>query len=255
MVRPKKYLGQHFLTDRHTADKISNALENKRDCPVLEIGPGKGVLTGMLMHKHTAFYAVETDEEAVDYLNDVFPELGSRLIKKDFLTLDLSGLSSEKLCLISNLPYNISSPVLFKVLEHRNMVDEAVFMMQREVARRIVSSHGTKVYGILSVLIQAYYDVEYLFTVNEGAFFPKPKVKSGVIRLVRNTEKDQPDDYKFFKQVVKAAFNQRRKTLRNSLKSILSTFPAQDSAWMSLRPEQCSVQDFIEIARQMQNQK
>lgn len=251
MVKPKKHLGQHFLTDQHTADRISNALENKHDCPVLEIGPGKGVLTSKLMDTHNDFFAVETDEEAVDYLNDLFPQLDNRLIKKDFLTLDLSEIASGKLCIISNLPYNISSPVLFKVLENRNLVDEAVFMMQREVARRIASPHGTKVYGILSVLIQAYYDVEYLFTVNEGAFFPRPKVKSGVVRLIRNTEKEQPDDYKFFKQLVKAAFNQRRKTLRNSLKSILSNFPVQDAAWLSLRPEQCSVQDFIDIAREL----
>ncbi|MDA3818996.1 MAG: 16S rRNA (adenine(1518)-N(6)/adenine(1519)-N(6))-dimethyltransferase RsmA [Candidatus Delongbacteria bacterium] len=255
MVKPKKHLGQHFLTDRHTADKICNALVNKDDWPVLEIGPGKGVLTKKLMESHNEFFAVETDEEAVDYLNDLFPELDNRLIKKDLLVLDLTKIASGKLCIISNLPYNISSPVLFKVLENRNLVDEAVFMMQREVARRIASPHGTKVYGILSVLIQAYYDVEYLFTVNEGVFFPKPKVKSGVVRLVRNAEKDQPDDYKFFKHLVKAAFNQRRKTLRNSLKSILSTFPAQDATWLGLRPEQCSVQDFIEIARQVQNQK
>ncbi|MFO7791240.1 MAG: 16S rRNA (adenine(1518)-N(6)/adenine(1519)-N(6))-dimethyltransferase RsmA [Bacteroidales bacterium] len=251
MVKPKKHLGQHFLTDTYIAEKICSALQNRDHLPVLEIGPGKGVLTGMLMRSHNDFFAVETDEEAVDHLNDLFPQIDNRLIKKDFLALDLTKIASGKLCIISNLPYNISSPVLFKVLENRNLVDEAVFMMQREVARRIVSPHGTKVYGILSVLIQAYYDVEYLFTVNEGAFFPKPKVKSGVVRLKRNTEKDQPEDYKFFKQLVKAAFNQRRKTLRNSLKSILSTFPVQGAAWLSLRPEQCSVQDFIEIAREL----
>ncbi|MFO7879984.1 MAG: 16S rRNA (adenine(1518)-N(6)/adenine(1519)-N(6))-dimethyltransferase RsmA [Bacteroidota bacterium] len=251
MVKPKKQLGQHFLTDPGIAKRICDALDNPKSLPVLEIGPGKGILTSILIERFDDFYAVETDQEACDYLTEKFPALEKNLIYKDFLQLNLDDIPGDQICLISNLPYNISSPVMFAVLDRRDKISEAVFMLQKEVARRIASGHGSKEYGILSVLMQAYFDVRYLFKVGEGSFFPPPKVQSGVIRLVRNPHKKSPEDPVLFRRVVKAAFNQRRKTLRNSLKSIL--LPLSEGAegsepWLKLRPEQCSVDDFIEIS-------
>ncbi len=250
MVKPKKHLGQHFLTDPGISRRIAGALVNEANLPVLEIGPGKGILTKEILQLQENFYAVETDDESIPYLQTNFPELSKNLIHGDFLKMDFSEYFKEKLCLIGNLPYNISSPILFKILDNKHLVDEAVFMLQKEVARRICADYNNKEYGILSVLIQTYYDTNYLFTVNEGSFFPPPKVKSGVFRLKRNESKPVPKNPDIHKQIIKATFNQRRKTLRNSLKGILLPLP-ENAEWLKLRPEQCSVQDFINISDEL----
>jgi 16S rRNA (adenine1518-N6/adenine1519-N6)-dimethyltransferase len=250
MVRPKKYLGQHFLTDPGISRRIANALLNENHLPVLEIGPGKGILTKFIAEKESVFFAIETDFESVEFLKTNYPELSESIIFDDFLKFNLSGFFSTKICLIGNLPYNISSPILFKILDNKEIVSEAVFMLQKEVAQRICSLHGNKTYGVLSVLIQTYYDAKYIFTVNEGSFFPPPKVKSGVFRLMRNTSKRVPQNPDLHKKIVKAAFNQRRKTMRNSLKAFLLNL--QDNPeWLNLRPEQCSVEDFIRISDEL----
>jgi 16S rRNA (adenine1518-N6/adenine1519-N6)-dimethyltransferase len=248
MVKPKKRYGQHFLTDPGIAKRICDSLRNDLSLPVIEIGPGKGVLTRILSERFTDFFAVETDDEAMEYLKKTFPGIDTAIIHEDFLRFEADRYVSGEYCLISNLPYNISSPVMFSVLDQRNRIPEAVFMLQKEVARRLASPHGTKEYGVLSVLLQAYYDVSYLFTVGEGSFFPPPKVKSGVIRLSRGERQELPVDFQVFRRVVKAAFNQRRKTLRNSLKSILLPLSADIEPWMGLRPEQISVEDFVRIS-------
>lgn len=250
MVKPKKHLGQHFLTDPGISRRIAEALKNESEYPVLEIGPGKGILTKEILKLPDKFYAIETDDESIPYLEQNFPELKPNLIHGDFLQMDFPEYFDNKLCLIGNLPYNISSPILFKILDNKQLVDEAVFMLQKEVARRICADNNNKEYGILSVLIQTYYDTKYLFTVNEGSFFPPPKVKSGVFRLKRNEEKTIPKNPDIHKRIVKAAFNQRRKTLRNSLKGILLPLP-ENAEWLKLRPEQCSVQDFIKISDEL----
>jgi 16S rRNA (adenine1518-N6/adenine1519-N6)-dimethyltransferase len=250
MVKPKKHLGQHFLTDPGISRRIANGLINENKLPVLEIGPGKGILTKQIMAIQSDFWAIETDDESIPYLNEHFPELSEKLIHADFLKFDFQAYFKGKLCLIGNLPYNISSPILFKILDNKDIIEETVFMLQKEVARRICADHNNKEYGILSVLIQTYYDTKYLFTVNEGSFFPPPKVKSGVFRLKRNRALPCPDNPVLHKQIIKAAFNQRRKTMRNSLKGFLLSLP-EDAEWLGLRPEQCSVRDFIEISNQL----
>jgi len=244
-VRAKKHLGQHFLTDKNIAGKISLAV-GKKDCSnVLEIGPGKGILTSFLMDRRFKnFKAVEIDHEAVAYLERKFKDLD--LIEADFLDLDLDRYFEGDVALIGNLPYNISSQIFFRVLEYRDKVCELTAMLQKEVADRIVSAPGSKVYGILSVLLQAYYDVEYLFAVSPGVFVPPPKVKSAVIRLSRKEGKPAIDDEALFFRVVKITFNQRRKTIKNSLKPLVDA-SGIDNELLRKRPEQLAVNDFIEL--------
>lgn len=246
-VKPKKYLGQHFLTDRNIAAKIADSLAAGSTRKTLEVGPGTGMLTQFLLQRGDLdLYAAEIDPESVRYLKAHFPELTTRLFEEDFLKMDLREMFGGKVNIIGNFPYNISSQIFFKILENRDMVDEAVGMVQREVALRIAEPPGTKNYGILSVLLQAYYTIEYLFTVSEQVFNPPPKVKSAVIRLTRNGIAKLDCDEALFVKVVKAAFNQRRKTIRNSLRS---AFPlaAGEHALFPLRPEKLSVADFVDL--------
>ncbi|NLI23641.1 MAG: ribosomal RNA small subunit methyltransferase A [Bacteroidales bacterium] len=247
-VRPKKHLGQHFLTDANIARKIAASVPEVSSLPLLEIGPGKGILTEYLLDAFGKnFYAVEIDPEAAAVLKERFPELGERLITGDFLTLPLEELFPHQVGLAGNLPYNISSQIFFRLLDHYSRIPFMVCMVQKEVAERIASPGGNKDYGILSVLLQAYYTVEYLFTVNEKVFSPPPKVKSAVIRLIRK-ETLPGCDFGKLKNLVKAAFNQRRKMLRNSLSAypeLLENFPSV----AELRPENLSVEDFISLAQ------
>ncbi len=300
-VRAKKSLGQHFLTDLSIAQRIADALivrpsarnnaeggndegndavgqeENgsadvlrigpKEDGPadVLEIGPGMGVLTQFLLQRQDIrLRMVEIDRESVDYLLVHFPQVNGALIEGDFLKLDLGTFFKDRFCIIGNFPYNISSQIFFKILDYKDSVPQVVCMIQKEVAERIAEKPGSKTYGILSVLLQAWYDIEYLFTVGEGAFNPPPKVKSAVIRLVRNSRADLGCDEGLFKSVVKTAFNQRRKTMRNSLRPIVSAKAirenwdeGQTAALLSdpvfdLRPERLGVEDFISLTRMLQ---
>lgn len=246
-VRAKKSLGQHFLKDEGIARRIADSLELSERTPVLEIGPGMGVLTKYLINNPNAdFTVVEIDKESVAYLNEHYPEL--RVIDGDFLKMRLDQIYPDGLCVIGNFPYNISSQIFFKVLEYRDLVPQVVGMIQKEVAERLAEPPGSRTYGILSVLLQAYYDIEYLFTVDENVFAPPPKVKSAVIRLKRNSRKSLDCDEKLFFTVVKTAFNQRRKQLRNSLKPLL---PKKDDEAepkiLDYRPEQLGVEDFVEL--------
>lgn len=247
-VKPKKGLGQHFLTDKNIALKIVNSLSWKDYDSVLEIGPGMGVLTGFLLEKSERnLRFVEIDTASVDYLNQRFRNIGDLIISRDVLDLEMDQVFNEPFAIIGNFPYNISSQLFFKILDSRNLVIETICMIQKEVAARIASPPGSREYGILSVLLQAYYDIEYLFTVPPQVFNPPPKVQSAVIRLRRN-DRDQlecSDD--FFKRVVKTAFNQRRKTLRNSLKNILLNLETTDPVFQK-RPEQLGVDDFVRLA-------
>lgn len=251
VIRAKKNLGQHFLTDQNIAQKIVGSLEAVGAESVLEIGSGMGVLTQYLINQnYSSFHAIEIDYESVSYLKSKFPELTNNLIEGDFLKLDIGSIFSGKLAIIGNFPYNISSQIFFKVLENKNQVDEVVGMLQKEVAERLCSGPGTKKYGILSVLLQAYYSVDYLFTVNENVFSPPPKVKSAVIRLKRNDVKELGCNHQLFVRVVKAAFNQRRKMLRNSMKQVGFVAPEE---FAMLRPEQMSNEDFISLTSQIEN--
>jgi 16S rRNA (adenine1518-N6/adenine1519-N6)-dimethyltransferase len=243
-VSPKKQLGQHFLTDPSIAQHIVDSL-SKEHQNVMEIGPGMGVLTRFLLNRHPNFKAVDVDQESVQYLKFHYPESENSFLYADFLRLKEGAVFQEEYAIIGNFPYNISSQILFKMLDERNQVTELVGMFQREVARRVISPPGNKDYGILSVLIQAFYTGEYLFTVNEGSFNPPPKVKSGVIRLKRNEVKSLPCDETRFIRVVKAGFNQRRKTLRNALKSV--TKPGFQHEFLDKRAEQLSVDDFVQL--------
>ncbi len=248
MVRPKKHLGQHFLTDPAIAERITGCLTLKDADSVLEVGPGKGILTKSLAEMQDIdLYLVEIDKEATEYLHLKWPLLGDRLIHADFLGLDL-GRFGQKLAVIGNFPYNISSQIFFKILENRDSVPEVVGMIQKEVAQRLVSGPGSKQYGILSVFLQTWYTVSYLFTVNPGSFFPPPKVKSSVIRLERNTRKELGCSEEVFRRVVKMSFNQRRKMLRNSLSSILLSLDREDP-FLKKRPEELGVEDFIRLSR------
>ena len=248
-VRAKKALGQHFLTDQDIARRIVGALQGS---PVLEVGPGMGVLTQYLIPSLAGqLKAVEIDKESVAYLKKHFPELGDGLIEGDFLKMDLGNVFPGQFSIIGNFPYNISSQIFFKIIDNRDLVPEVVCMIQKEVAERIAEKPGTKTYGILSVFLQAWYDIEYLFTVGSGAFNPPPKVQSAVIRLTRNSRTSLGCDEKLFKTVVKTAFGQRRKTLRNSLKPLISSAgrpsgPLADPVF-ELRPERLSVEDFIDL--------
>ncbi|MCX6301161.1 MAG: 16S rRNA (adenine(1518)-N(6)/adenine(1519)-N(6))-dimethyltransferase RsmA [Bacteroidia bacterium] len=246
MVRPKKNLGQHFLKDRDIAAKIAGTLTGSGYNSVLEIGPGTGILTGFLIERQFPdFRVIEIDNESVYYLKKNFPGL-KQIIRGDFLVMDIDEYFPDKLGIIGNFPYNISSQILFKVLNNRDKVIEICGMLQKEVAERICSSPGSKTYGILSVLLQAFYTAEYLFTVPEYVFSPPPKVKSGVIRLKRNQVKSLGCDESLFVRVVKASFNQRRKTLRNSVKAVFN-LKREDYKDFGLRPEQLSVEKFIEL--------
>jgi 16S rRNA (adenine1518-N6/adenine1519-N6)-dimethyltransferase len=249
MVRPKKHLGQHFLTDQNVAKRITDSLSAGGSENVLEVGPGKGVLTEILMSRTDInLVPVEIDHESVEYLIQQFPDIASRLVEADFLALDLSTLFSEDFKIIGNFPYNISSQIFFKVLDHKDQVKEVVCMIQKEVADRIISPPGNKTYGILSVLLQTWYKIDYLFSVKPGSFFPVPGVQSSVIRLVRNERTELGVDPKKFKLVVKTSFNQRRKMLRNSVKSLLNV-DVMENPLFQKRPEQLSVEQFIELTR------
>lgn len=244
-VRAKKYLGQHFLKDENIARQIAESLTGA--CRhVLEIGPGMGVLTKYLCtHPELDFRAIEIDSESVAYLHDHYPSL--QVIEGDFLALDLSSLFAEPFAVIGNFPYNISSQILFKVYDNRNQIPEVVGMFQKEVAERVAAKPGSKAYGILSVLLSAFYDIEYLFTVHEHVFNPPPKVKSAVIRLRRNGVQTLGCDETLFTRVVKTGFNQRRKTLRNALRQLdmpLDQIPAE---LLAMRAEQLSVAQFVQI--------
>jgi 16S rRNA (adenine1518-N6/adenine1519-N6)-dimethyltransferase len=248
-VTPKKALGQHFLNDETVAEKIVQSITSNHNS-ILEIGPGMGILTHFLLqNKNCNFKVIEIDAESVSYLQKKHPALS--IISGDFLKLNLSEYENDKLTIIGNFPYNISSQILFKVLENKDIVIELVGMFQKEVAERVASKPGKKAYGILSVLLQAYYDIEYLFTVDAHLFTPPPQVKSAVIRLIRNSAKKLRCDEVLFKNVVKTAFNQRRKTLRNSLKSFTFPIEYKDNFIFSLRPEQLSVEQFEEICLQL----
>ncbi|MDR3328775.1 MAG: 16S rRNA (adenine(1518)-N(6)/adenine(1519)-N(6))-dimethyltransferase RsmA [Prevotellaceae bacterium] len=245
--RAKKYLGQHFLTDVGIAERIVQSLTAADTRQVLEVGPGAGVLTRLLMAREDiCLRAVEVDKESVGYLQPHLPALAPRLVQGDFLRMDLSALFDGKFCLIGNFPYNISSQILFKVLDCRDSIPEVVCMLQREVAERIAAPPGSRTYGILSVLLQAYYGIEYLFTVDEHVFSPPPKVKSAVVRLVRNRVAALGCSEALFRRVVKGTFNQRRKTIRNSLKPLLGG-AALVHPLLDLRPEQLGVADFVEL--------
>ncbi len=249
-VKPKKRLGQHFLNDQNIAANIVEAIHPDTQ-HLLEIGPGTGVLTDIILTKNFPdFKIIEIDEESVDFLNFKYPQLKNQLIKGDFLRLKFDDIFPGKFSIIGNFPYNISSQILFRVWDERHRVDEVVGMFQKEVAERVAAKPGSKVYGILSVLLQAFYDIEYLFTVPEHVFIPPPKVKSGVIRLKRNSTIQLEVDEQLFKNVIKTAFNQRRKTLSNSLKSMgFKEHTAELSHLASKRPEQLSVSEFVEITR------
>ena len=285
-VRAKKSLGQHFLTDLSIAQRIADSLTapvTPGDCTgdtgsstssgkdgagqtdVLEVGPGMGVLTQFLLQRpELNLKMVEIDRESVDYLLVHFPQVNGSLIEADFLKLRLETFFKGQFCIIGNFPYNISSQIFFKILDYKESVPQVVCMIQKEVAERIAEKPGSKTYGILSVLLQAWYDIEYLFTVGEGAFNPPPKVKSAVIRLVRNSRKELGCDESLFKAVVKTSFNQRRKTMRNSLRPIVSAKASREgwneeqvSAFLSqpvfdLRPERLGVEDFISLTHSLQ---
>lgn len=248
-VRPKKALGQHFLTDLNVARRIADTIDGFTDLHVVEVGPGMGVLTQFLVEKGCDLTVVEIDTESVTWLKANMPALDGHILEADFLRLDLGELfRGRKMCVIGNYPYNISSQIFFHILQWRNLVVCCSGMLQKEVAERLAAPPGTKARGILSVLLQAWYDVEYLFTVDEHVFNPPPKVKSGVVKLTRNNVDTLGCDEALFRTVVKTTFGQRRKTLRNSLKGLLPAgAPMPDSPLLALRPEQLSVSQFIEL--------
>lgn len=245
-VQPKKNLGQHFLRDTAIAQRIADSITGVGYNSVLEIGPGMGILTGFLLERgFPDFRVVEIDNESVHYLHENFPAL-KNILTGDFLSMDLDVYFPDKMAIIGNFPYNISTQILFKVLKHRDKVVEISGMLQKEVAERICAGPGSKTYGILSVLLQAFYTTEYLFTVSEHVFSPPPKVKSGVIRLTRNDVTNLECNEVLFFRVVKACFNQRRKTLRNSVRSAFQ-LNRDDYHEFGLRPEQLSVSQFVEL--------
>jgi 16S rRNA (adenine1518-N6/adenine1519-N6)-dimethyltransferase len=249
-VKAKKHLGQHFLTDKNICQKIANQYQKSRGCKkVLEIGPGMGALTEFLLKNDLDVWAMDVDTESIDYLMKNFPALEGKLLEADFLKADLNALlGDEPFSVVGNFPYNISSQILFKCIDFRNQIPEIMGMFQREVAQRVAEPPGSKQYGILSVLLQTYYDIDYCFTVDEHVFNPPPKVKSGVIRCVRNDRDKLPCDEKLFKQLVKMSFNQRRKTIRNSIKPLIKG-KGLDHEFLALRPEVLSVDQFIELTQ------
>ncbi len=246
-VRAKKHLGQHFLTDLEIAQNIAHSLDTSRHNSILEVGPGMGVLTKYLLNLDSEVFVIEIDKESVLYLKNHFPKLENHIIEGDFLQLPIEEIFKDKVGIIGNFPYNISSQILFKAVDYKNTISEIVGMFQKEVAERVASPQGKKAYGIISVLLQCYYDIEYLFTVNEDVFDPPPKVKSAVIRLRRNQREDLPCDEKKFIRTVKTAFSMRRKTLRNALKSLNLVDEIKAKKFLDLRAEQLSVEDFFEL--------
>lgn len=254
VVKPKKFLGQHFLKDLKIAQDIADTVDVVPELPVLEVGPGMGVLTQFLVKKQRTVKVVEIDFESVAYLRENFPSLEDHIIEDDFLKMKLERVfDGQQFVLTGNYPYNISSQIFFKMLDNKNLIPCCTGMIQKEVAERIAAGPGSKTYGILSVLIQAWYNVEYLFTVSENVFNPPPKVKSAVIRMTRNETQELGCNEKLFKQVVKTTFNQRRKTLRNSIKPILGKeCPIYVDEIFNKRPEQLSVAEFINLTNRVE---
>jgi 16S rRNA (adenine1518-N6/adenine1519-N6)-dimethyltransferase len=257
LVRAKKHLGQHFLTDKNIAQKIVNSLSHEgQHTQILEVGPGMGILSDFLLQKKEYdTYLIDIDTESFQFLKERYPDLGDRLINGDFLELNFRDIFSGKFAIIGNFPYNISSQILFKILDNRDIVTEVVGMFQKEVAERCNSKPGSKEYGILSVFLQAYYNIQYLFTVKAGAFNPPPNVLSAVIRLTRNGVLNLDCDEKLFRQVVKAGFNQRRKTLRNALSSLINKEKVGADPILDLRAERLSVDDFVRLTNLIASNK
>ena len=269
-VRPKKQLGQHFLTDQDVARRIADTVDACPGLPILEVGPGMGVLTQYLLPKRREVKVVEIDRESVAYLHEHMPQLGDSILAEDFLRMPLDQVfGGEPFVLTGNYPYNISSQIFFHMLEYRDIIPCCTGMIQREVAQRIAAGPGSRAYGILSVLLQAWYSVDYLFTVDEHVFCPPPRVKSAVIRLTRNGVDRLPCDERLFRRVVKTTFNQRRKTLRNNIRPLLAQLdadlrgqglqPRDHTGWLARplfqkRPEQLSVQDFIQLTLSLQEE-
>lgn len=253
LVKAKKHLGQHFLTDKRIAARIVDGLKlTDQYTQVLEVGPGMGILSDILLErKDLETYLIDIDRDSYQFLQEKYPQLGNRLILGDFLAMDLNAVFPGKFAIIGNFPYNISSQILFKVLEHRDRVVEMVGMFQKEVAERCASPAGSKEYGILSVFIQAYYKIEYLFSVKPGTFNPPPKVNSGVIRLSRNATETLDCDEKLFWRVVKGGFNQRRKTLRNALSGTVPKDKMDDHPFFDQRAEQLTVADFVALTQHL----
>jgi len=251
MVKPKKHLGQHFLKDEHISKRISDSLTGFGQYKtIIEIGPGTGALTKYLLNRNEELVSLEVDQESIKYLHQKYPQL--KVIEQDFLKFDLLEISKRNIAVIGNFPYNISSQILFKAIDDKDKISELVGMFQKEVAERVASGPGNKTYGILSVLIQAYYKVEYLFTVDEDVFYPPPKVKSGVLRLQRISS-DPDCNEKLFRKVVKITFNQRRKMIRNTIKALIGEIKSQHSLYTK-RPEQLSVLEFIELTNFLESQ-
>lgn len=254
LVRPKKSLGQHFLKDLQIAQRIADTVDACPQLPILEVGPGMGVLTQFLIPKKRNLKVVELDMESVEFLQEHFPEIEDKIIANDFLKMDLNEIFDGKpFVLTGNYPYNISSQIFFKMLEYKDLIPCCTGMIQKEVAERIAATPGHKSNGILSILIQAWYDVEYLFTADEHVFNPPPKVKSAVIRMTRNDKNELGCNEKLFKQIVKATFNQRRKQMRNSIQTILpKDHPFSNDPIFNLRPEQLSVHEFIDLTNRVE---
>ena len=252
-VRPKKFLGQHFLTDLSVASRIADTVDACPDIPVLEVGPGMGVLTQYLIPKGRELKVVEIDRESIPYLHTHFPELGDNIIEADFLKMDLSeAFDGRPFVLTGNYPYNISSQIFFKMLDERNLIPCCTGMIQKEVAERMAAAPGSKAYGVLIVLVQAWYDVEYLFTVNENVFNPPPKVKSAVICMKRNGKESLGCDEKLFRRIVKTVFTMRRKMMRNGMRQIVGKeCPLLADEIFNKRPEQLSVQDYIDLTNRV----
>lgn len=252
-VKPKKFLGQHFLTDLNVAHRIADTVDACPGIPVLEVGPGMGVLTQYIIPKEREFKVVEIDFDSVPYLHEHFPKLGDNIIEGDFLKMNLHDVfDGLPFVLTGNYPYNISSQIFFKMVENRDLIPCCTGMIQKEVAERMAAKPGTKSYGVLSVLIQAWYDVEYLFTVDENVFNPPPKVKSAVIRLTRNSKAELGCDEKLFRRIVKTVFTMRRKMMRNGMKQILGKdSPMLADPLFTNRPEQLSVQEYIDLTNKV----
>ncbi len=252
-VKAKKHLGQHFLKDETIAKAIADTLNLEGYNDLLEIGPGMGVLTKYLLDKPVTTFVIEIDKDSVVYLNDNYPKLEGKIISQDFLKYNINDIfEGKQFAIIGNFPYNISTQIVFRALEYRNQIPEFAGMFQKEVAQRICEKKGTKAYGILSVLVQAFYDAEYLFTVDETVFIPPPKVKSGVLRLRRKEYFTLPCTEKLFFTVVKTAFQQRRKTLRNSLKTLNLSDSLREDEVFNLRPEQLDVAQFIALTQKIE---
>ena len=248
-VRPKKFLGQHFLTDMSVASRIADTVDACQQIPILEVGPGTGVLTQFLLKKERELKVVEIDRESVPYLHTHFPELGNNVIEGDFLQMDLSNVfAGRQFVLTGNYPYNISSQIFFKMLDNKDLIPCCTGMIQKEVAERMAAAPGSKTYGVLSVMVQAWYDVEYLFTVDEHVFNPPPKVKSAVVCLKRNSRNELGCDPQLFRRIVKTVFTMRRKMMRNGMKQIVGKdSPMLADPIFNRRPEQLSVEEFIDL--------